>query len=100
MTVTQQPSLEVLQVSELASDAFLLSEVVNVINAAFKGQKTFESDKLRYEHDMQMPEQLGDGALCAIMRSNGRVIATASFIAWRPMVGGVIDEALKVSELE
>ena len=88
--------ITVLKMTELASQATLLHEVVDVINKAFEGNVGFKSDKPRYIYDLEMVEQIGEGGFCAVMIRNGRVAATASIKKWRPQTGGAVDKVLKV----
>ena len=94
-SIRDKPSITILTISELASNATLLHELIEVINVAYKGQD-FDCDDLRYQHDREMVEEMDGDDLCAVMTSDARVIATATFKRWRPEAGSPVDTALKV----
>ncbi|RMZ78960.1 hypothetical protein DV737_g3725, partial [Chaetothyriales sp. CBS 132003] len=97
MTRQSEPSVEVVSLAELADDPVLLHELVDAINTAFRGQENFPSDRLRYQYDSEMVDESSGDRLCAVMRLEGKIIATASVEQCRPAAGGPVDLALKTT---
>ena len=82
-------------VGELANNPKLLHDVVSVINTAFAQKDADFSPSLRFPEDQDLIQQFGMSCLCSVIRSGGRVIATASVQRWREPEGSLADNILK-----
>ena len=77
----------------------LTQEVVDVINTAFRTHSEnigFHKHEDRFSTPAGLPEMLGPHGICAVARIDNIIGATGALIPWRPKVGGIIDDALKL----
>lgn len=82
-------------VEDLKRSPDVLHDLVSTINIAWAQNEKAGFEGPRFASDEDLIELLGSDGLCAAIRSDANIIASASAVPWHPCNGGDVDQALK-----
>lgn len=69
-------------VKDLVDNPALLREIVSLINSVYVAPEEEFEPELRFEKDQDLVDQFGKELICAVIRSEGHMLATASITPW------------------
>ncbi|KAM3077917.1 hypothetical protein ACMFMF_004332 [Clarireedia jacksonii] len=79
---------------ELNASPKVLHDVVHAINLAFSKHQSTGFDPPRFANTDELLEMLGSEGLCAVIRFNVTILASASIIPWSPHPDSVVAQTL------
>lgn len=95
-TTFLQAPLSIHKVPDLGNDPDLLHELVCLINEVYTNEeKDYSSGFPRFPKDQDLIEQFGPNALCAIIRREHRIVATASITPFSEPAGSMADKSFR-----
>jgi GNAT superfamily N-acetyltransferase len=86
---------DVYTIDDLSHNPTLLHEIVALVNDAYWVAEVDFAPSLRFPQDRDMIEQLGPALLCAVVRLDDRIVATASLMPFREARDSEADEKFK-----
>ncbi|KPI36946.1 uncharacterized protein AB675_6064 [Cyphellophora attinorum] len=83
---------------DLRADPTVTKAIFDLINLAFMVHSQtigFHKKEPRFWNTDEMLEMVGPNGVLAAASINGQLVASSSFVPWRPTPGGNVDQALK-----